>query len=43
MVYPHEKIQYIPTEECAEVQDCATSPTFLKERVPDENKPSRET
>ena len=43
MVYPHEKIQYIPTEEHAEVQDRATSPTFLKERVPDENKLSRET
>ena len=33
MVYPHEKIQYITTEEHAEVQDHATSPIFLKERI----------
>ena len=43
MVYPHERIQYIATEEHAEVQDCATSPIFLEERAPDENKLSRET
>ena len=43
MVYPHEKIQYISTEEHTEVQDRATSPIFLKERAPDENKLSRET
>ena len=43
MVYPHEKIQYITTEEHAKVQDCATSPIFLKERAPDENKLLRET
>ena len=43
MVYPHEKIQYIPTEEHAEVQDHATSPIFPKESTLDENKSSRET
>ena len=43
VVYPHEKIQYIPTEEHAEVQDCATSPIFPKERTLDENKLLRET
>ena len=43
MVYPHEKIQYITTEEHAEVQDHTTSPIFLKERASDENKLLRET
>ena len=43
MVYPHEKIQYIAIKEHAEVQDHATSPIFLKERAPGENKLSRET
>ena len=43
MVYPHEKIQYIPTKEHAEVQDHATSPIFPKERTLDENKLLRET
>ena len=43
MVYPHEKIQYISTKECTEVQDHTTSPIFLKERAPDENKLLRET
>ena len=43
MVYPHEKIQYIPTEEHAKVQDHATSPIFPKKRTLDENKLLRET
>ena len=43
MVYQHEKIQYIPTKEHAEVQDHATSPIFLKKRTLDEEKLSRET
>ena len=43
MVYPHEKIQYIPTKEHTEVQDRTTSPIFPKERTLDENKLSRET
>ena len=43
MVYPHEKIQYIPTEEHAKVQDHATSSIFPKEKTLDENKLLRET
>ena len=36
IIYPHERIQYLATNERADVQDRATSPIFPQEEIPNE-------
>ena len=36
IIYPHERIQYLATNEHADVQDRATSPIFPQEEIPNE-------